>query len=71
MAMQMRVWKREGGDVAIACGWLDGLVRMRREGAEARGKYIAWGVREREAVGGIQLVGKHDDALRMGRSPEL
>ena len=71
MAMQMRVRERKGGDVAIACCGLDRLVRMRRQGTKALGEHIAWRVRKCEEVGRLQLVGKHDDAMRVGRSPEL
>lgn len=71
MAMQMRVRERKGGDVAIARGRIDRFVRVRRQRTKARGEHVARRVGEREAVRGVQLMGKHDDAMRVGGASEL
>ena len=71
MAMQMRVRERKGGDVAGACVWRNSLVWMRRERAKESSEHVSWRGWECKAFRRLQLVGTHDDALRVGRSSEL
>lgn len=71
MAMQMRMRERKGGHVSVACFRTYGFMRLRWCGAEVGGQYNARRIGEQETFGGLQFMGKHDDALRMGRASEL
>lgn len=71
MAMSLRVREQKRGYVAGFGFRADGFVRVLCQGTCQRKKHVSRRGGKQNSVRCIQFMGKHDDALRVGRASKL